>query len=233
MRKTSAMPPELWIINSGLVVTSLAQLVPHCGKLDLHRALQIRIENCGECALVFAEFADDLSGKYDGQIADVKFLVFVADDFFYAALVRGIEKAPKKRNDETARAPADEVADFFADVVFVQRADDIAAGIDALFDADDHVAGDERVGLFLNSKIAAFLDACAVNPLRATADQDHVFVAFGSDQAKAWAFFLDEAIHRDRGRVADHVDRWKKFFDLRPSAPAPSSITREKHTERS
>ena len=64
-------------------------------------------------AFVFAELADDLSGEDDGQIADVKFLVFVANDFLYAAFVRRIQEAPEKRDDEAAGAAAGEICGLF------------------------------------------------------------------------------------------------------------------------
>jgi hypothetical protein len=109
-----------------LGVTFFAELVPHGGKLDLHGALEIGVENGGHGALVFTELADDLSGEDDGKIANVKFLVLIADDFFYAALVRGIQKTPEQRDHESARTPTGEIANFFAHVVFIERADDAA-----------------------------------------------------------------------------------------------------------
>ena len=133
-----------------LGVTFFAELVPHGGKFDLHGALEIGVKDGGHGAFVFAEFADDLSGEDDGEIADVKFLVLVADDFFYAAFVRGIQETPEESDDEAAGATAGEIANFFTDVVFIKRADDVAAGIHAFLYADDHVAWDERVGLVLH-----------------------------------------------------------------------------------
>src|SRR5277367_62145 len=142
-----------------LGVTFFAELVPHGGKFDLHGALEVGVEDGGHGALVFAELADDLSGEDHGQVADVKFFVFVADDFFYAALVRGIQEAPEERDYEAAGAAAGQIANFFANIVFIERADDLAARIDALFYADDHVAGDERVGFVLDCQVAALGNA--------------------------------------------------------------------------
>jgi hypothetical protein len=110
-----------------------------------------------------------LTGEDHGEITDVKFLVLVADDLFYAALVRGIQETPEERDDETAGAAAGEVTHFFADVVFIERADDVAARIHAFFYADDHVAGDKRVGFILHGEVAALGNAGAVNPLGAAA----------------------------------------------------------------
>ena len=170
-------------------VAALAQLVPHGGKLDLHGALQIGVEDGGHGALVFAELADDLSGENHRQVADVKFLVFVADDFFDAALVHRIQEAPEKRDDEAARAAIDEVANFFADIVFIERADDVAARIHALLYADDHVSRDERVGLFLDGEVAALGTRvpsihCAPRPISTTSSWPSVVIS-----AEARAFF--------------------------------------------
>src|ERR1700734_4024784 len=155
VRNTSAMP---------------AELVPHGGEFDLHGALKIGVENGGHGAFVFAEFADDLSSEDDREIADVKFLVLVADDFFYAALVHGIQETPEESDNEAAGAATGEIANFFAHIVFIERADDVAPRIHALLYADNHIARDERIGLVLHGQVAAFGHARAVNPLRAAAE---------------------------------------------------------------
>jgi hypothetical protein len=66
----------------------------------------------------------------------------------------------------------------------------------------------------LDRKVAALGNARAVNPLGAAAQQDDVFVAFGSDEAEARAFFFYQAIQRDGGGVADHFDGGKEVFDF-------------------
>ena len=152
---------------------------------------------------------------------------------FTAALVNGIEKAPEKRDDNAARAAVHEIADFFADIVFIYRTNDVAARVHALFHADDHVAGNERLGLFLNGEIAALLHARAVDPLRAAADQHDVFVAFRGDQREARAFALDQAVHGDGGGIADHVDRRKKLVHFLADGAGAFFDHAEKQTERS
>src|SRR6516162_80749 len=156
--------------QQGLFVAALAKFVPHGGELNLHGALQIGVEDGSEGSFIFAKLADHLAREHNGQIANVKFLVLVANDLLHAFFMKRIEKAPEKRDHKTARAAIDEVTNLGTQVLFVERTNDGATRIDSFLDADNHVAGNQRIGLLLNGKIAALGDACAVNPLCSAAD---------------------------------------------------------------
>src|ERR1700751_217041 len=124
----------------------------------------------------------------------MKLLVLVANDFLYPALVSGIKKTPKKRNNESARPAAHEVANLFAHVILVERPDNCAARIHSFLHAPDHVATDERLRLFLDRTVAALLHARPVNPLRAATNQNHVLVPFRRDQPETWPLLLDDPV---------------------------------------
>ncbi len=129
-------------------VAALAQLVPRAGELDLHRALQVGVEDRGVRAAVLAEPRDDLGGQDHRQVADVVVAVLLADDPLDRLLVRGVHERPQQRHHERPRAAVDERADLLAHVILVERPDHLAARVDPLLDADDQPARDDRRGLF-------------------------------------------------------------------------------------
>ena len=172
----------------------------------MHRALQISVQNCRHGALIFAELAHNLPRKHHRHVADVKFLILAADDFLHLLLVNGIQKSPKQRNHESPRSFADQIAHFFTHIVLVQRTKHAPRGIDALLDSHDHFARNDGIGFLLHTQIAALLHASAVDPLRATADQSRIFVAFCRYQPKPRSLPLQQSVQGNRGRVPDHVD---------------------------
>ena len=102
----------------------LAHLVPGGGELGLHRALEIGVEHRRHRALVLAKLGDDLARQHHRQIADMIFLVFLADDLLDPALVLGVHERPQQRHHDGPRAAVDEVLEFAPHVLLVERTND-------------------------------------------------------------------------------------------------------------
>ena len=120
---------------------------------------------------VLAEPRDDLGGQDHRQVADVVVAVLLADDPLDRLLVRRVHERPQQRHHERPRAAVDEPAHLLAHVVLVERPDDLAARVDALLDAGDQLARDDRLRLVLQRQRAPLVEPRAVDPLRALADQ--------------------------------------------------------------
>src|SRR5215218_10559632 len=88
----------------------------------------------------------------------------------------------------------------------VERADHLAARVDAFLDADDQLAWHDRARLVLVGQRAPLVDARTVDPLRALADQRRVLVALGRDQRDARSTALEQTVHRHGGRVPNGLD---------------------------
>jgi len=154
-----------------------------------------------------------LPRKNDREIADVKFLVFVADDFLDAPSCTGFRKP---QSSDTTRSPARHDLrgwrNFLSDVLFIQRTDHSAPRIHALLDADDHVARDERLRLLLNREIPALGYARAVNPCAPRPMRTTFFVAFGGNQREGAALFVRSGGSSRSSSNSGYFDRRQKLF---------------------
>ena len=91
--------------------------------------------------------------------------------------------------------------DLRLELVLVERDEDLADRVDALGDAADALARDERGGLRGVDDAQDVLGRLADDAAEAAHHQQRVLVALGGEQADGRAVVLDHDVRRDRGAV--------------------------------
>ena len=162
-----------------------------------HPGPDIGVHHRRHRALVLAQHRREL-----GRDGDVDFGMVARDAVAHPALVVAVEERPQEADRDRARAVGDQRVDRPCRLVVVHRDDHVAGAVEALGDAPDHPAVDDRRLRLVEMRLVDHLAlGLAGDLLHHLADGDRVLMPLGGDQPGGDALALDHRVGRDGAAV--------------------------------
>jgi hypothetical protein len=137
-----------------------------------------------------------------------------AHDLLDAPLVRVVDEGPQQRDGDRLDVLGQELVDGRGDVALVERHEHLALAVDALGDAPDEPARDDRLGLAQPGGAHEVALGQAGHLREDLADEDRVLVAAGGDEASARAGARDHRVGRLRRAVDEQVGATQQLRSL-------------------
>ncbi len=174
------------------------QPLAHPVEVAVHRRRQVRVEDRRRGALVLAQHRGELARGGDEPA--------VAEPLLELPLVLGVQERPEEGHRDRLHPLLAEPLAEPVEPLEVQRHDDGAVAVDALVDADDAGALDDRLGLREVRDVDDLRLRQAGDLLHGAADQDRILVSARRDQGRLGAGARDQQVRGD-GRSVREQDR--------------------------
>ena len=175
-------------------------------KAVIHGLVQEGIDDGRGAAGILALAARDLMRQQHGHRTQQMRRVFLEENLPHAQLMHGIDDAVGEHDHQSLGTAIDQFTNAGADIILVERPEDLAEIVDTLANFPNHRDRHDRIGPFGVRDIRLLLqgEPLAVAP---TSGQRNGVLEPGCDkQADARPLALDQRIGPKRGRISHGID---------------------------